>query len=299
MNLAPIALFVYKRPEHTRQAVEALLANPLASQSELHVFSDAPRTPQDADQVAEVRSFLRTIRGFRALHFTEQTVNQGLAQSIITGVTKLCATHGSVIVMEDDLIVAPTFLYYMNDALERYREHDRVMQISGYMFPVSLDVSEDAVFLPFTTSWGWATWQRAWKSFDPQANGYERLCRDRKLRKRFDLDDTYGYFRMLQAQLRGEIDSWAIRWYLTVFMAEGLTLYPAVSLVRNIGFDGSGTHCGARGYDDVVQSTLTFDRWPTSVEVITLVQQRVYGFLRMQNPGIFRKIMRKFFGWHH
>lgn len=118
------------------------------------------------------------------------------------------------------------------------------MQISSHMFPVELKAETDAIFLPFTTSWSWATWQRAWKHFDPEMSGYEILRKDRRLRHQFDLNGAYSYFTMLEAQRNGQIDSWAIRWYLSVFTQKGLTLYPVQSLVGNTGFDGSGTHCG-------------------------------------------------------
>ena len=156
--------------------------------------------------------------------------------------TRLCAESGQAIVVEDDLLTSPHFLRYMNDALQRYRDEASVMQVAGYMFPVELELSEDALFLPFVGSWGWATWARAWAHFDPAAGAYEALKADRKLRRRFDLNGAYPYFQMLEMQLRGQVDSWAIRWYLSTFMRDGLTLYPRKSLVENIGFDGSGVH---------------------------------------------------------
>ena len=245
MTRAPIALFAYNRPEHTRQAVEALRRNRLASSSELHVFSDGPRTPEAAPRVREVRSYLRTIDGFASVKLHEREQNFGLAASVIDGVTRLCGVAGRVIVVEDDLLVAPGFLSYMNAALDRYGDEARVMQVSGYMFPVDMGAATDSFFLPFTTSWGWATWARAWAAFDPLMRGLEALSRQRALKDAFNLGGAYDYYGMLRRQQRGEVDSWAIRWYFSVFMRNGLTLYPARTLVQNIGFDGSGTHCRA------------------------------------------------------
>jgi len=132
----------------------------------------------------------------------------------------------------------------MNTALDLYANESRFMQVSGYMFPVDLEqIRSDVVCLPFTTSWGWATWQRAWIYFDPDALGYADLKNNKKLRYKFNLNNSYQYFDMLKAQVNKKIDSWAIRWYLSTFTLNGLTLYPKNSLVRNIGFDGSGTHC--------------------------------------------------------
>lgn len=245
MSYAPISLFVYNRPWHTRQAVESLLANPGAAHSPLYIFSDAPRGAAASEAVAEVRSYIRSIAGFKTVTIIERETNFGLARSIIDGVTRLCEEYGRVIVMEDDLVTSPNFLSYMNDALTHYENEGRVMQIAGYMFPVSLELEEDALFLPFTSSWGWATWERAWHHFDAKGSGYQRLVDDQNLRLAFDLKGNYRYFRMLESQLRGETDSWAIRWYLSVFLMNGLTLYPKKTLVGNLGFDGSGVNCVA------------------------------------------------------
>jgi hypothetical protein len=244
MSCAPIALFVYNRPHHTEQVVEALKKNSESEQSDLYIFSDAPKNGTSKDNVKLVREYIRTIQGFKSVSIVEREKNLGLANSIITGVTDIVNKYNKIIVLEDDLVVSPYFLEYMNKSLGKYEVEDKVMQISGYMFPIELKSKSDAIFLPFTTSWGWATWQRSWDHFDCDMLGYETLKVDRKLRYQFDLDGALNYWEMLEAQHAGKIDSWAIRWYLTVFMLKGLTLHPARSLVRNIGFDGSGTHCG-------------------------------------------------------
>ena len=158
MSCAPVALFVYNRPWHTRQTVAALLANPESAQTPLYIFSDAPKNAAASKVVAEVRSYIRKIDGFKSVAIIEREVNFGLARSIIDGVTQLCEEHGRVIVLEDDLIIFPHFLAYMNAGLERYEHEDRVMQIAGYMFPMKLELAEDALLLPFISSWGWATW---------------------------------------------------------------------------------------------------------------------------------------------
>ena len=242
-SLAPIALFVYNRPWHTEATVNSLLKNEQASASELFVFSDAARNNEAEVAVMQVRNYIKTISGFKKVTISEKDRNWGLANSIIDGVTGVVNQFGRVIVLEDDLVTSPCFLTYMNKALSLYIDEEKVMQIAGYMFPMDLDVSDDALFLPFISSWGWATWQRAWQNFDPEASQYQKLVQDGALRNRFDLDGNYRYFKMLQAQQMGKSESWAIRWYLSVFMRGGLALYPKKSLVRNDGFDGSGVNC--------------------------------------------------------
>lgn len=240
----PIAFFAYKRPDHSRQSLESLSQNEGARESTLFIFCDGPKGTGDEEAVREVRDLVRSRPWCGTVHIIEHSTNRGCANSIISGVTSLCDQHGSVIVVEDDLVLSPFFLDYMNGALNLYRDNDRVMQISGYMFPAELHEETDAVFLPITTSWGWGTWQRAWQHFDLQMLGYEKLKSNRELRHKFNLNGSYPYFEMVESQIHGKIDSWAIRWYLSTFLMGGLTLHPTRSLVRNIGFDQSGTHCG-------------------------------------------------------
>lgn len=243
MSLAPIVLFVYNRLLHTQKTIEALLCNELADQSELFIFSDGPRTIADNEKVEIVRSYLKNINGFKKVLIFESKENNGLANSIINGVTNIINKYTKIIVLEDDLVTAPGFLKYMNTALNRYEKEEKVLQISGFMFPINVGLKRDAFFLPLSTSWGWGSWKRAWNLFDPGAKNYERVIKERELKRQFNLNNSYSYSNMLIRQISGRIDSWAIRYWLSFFLAKGLCLYPKKSLVINIGFDGSGTHC--------------------------------------------------------
>jgi len=221
--------------------------NELAEQSDLIVYSDGPKNDKDNDSVKSVRHFINNINGFKSLTIIERNTNWGLAANIIDGVTEIVNKFDRVIVLEDDLVTSPVFLSFMNQALEHFSRNEKVLQISGYMFDVDIEEESDAIFLPFISSWGWATWKRAWDHFDPLMSGYEQLKKDRGLQHKFNLEGAYNYFSMLEAQRKGKVDSWAIRWYLSVFLVEGLILYPVRSLVKNCGFDGSGTHCKGGG----------------------------------------------------
>jgi hypothetical protein len=240
-NFSPVALFVFRRPAHTQRALESLSRNPELADSPLFIYCDAARRPEHRSLVAETRRVVRSMAPSHA-RVVERETNRGLARSVVGGVTDLCSRFGSAIVVEDDLAVSPAFLAYMNQALQRYATTPEVMQVSGHMFPVDLPPGSDSVFLPFATSWGWATWARAWERFDPTLRGRDQLRNDPALKRQFDLDGSYPYFRMLEKQVRGEVDSWAIQWYLSIFVAQGLVLYPRQTLVHNDGFDGSGTH---------------------------------------------------------
>lgn len=242
--LAPILLFAYNRPRHLQHTVEALAHNPLAQESELFVFSDGARTEDDREDVELVRSYIHTIEGFKTVHRIERDRNYGLAANIIDGVTDIVNRYGRVIVLEDDLVTAPGFLQFMNDALDTYADEPRVGHIQAYDFTQNPRLPE-TFLIKFTGSWGWATWQRAWLHFNPDGQYLLNELHRRHLTRRFDFNGKYGFTRMLRRQVDGKNNSWAIRWNASLFLQDILSLNVGRSLVQNEGFDGSGTHCGA------------------------------------------------------
>ena len=258
MNCAPILLFTYNRLTHTRRCLEALSKNTLASQSELFIYSDGAKDDTQRTAVEEVRRYLRTIQGFKQITLIKRSKNWGLARNIIDGVTTQANHFGKVIVLEDDLVVAPHFLQFMNDALETYKDEPKVGHIQACDFTQDPNLPE--TFLSkWTGSWGWATWDRAWKHFNPNGKELLQELEERKLTHTFDFDGKYGYTRMLRRQIEGKNNSWAIRWNASLFLKDILSLNVGRSLVQNEGFDGSGTNCGGGG---LYASTLYLNQLP-------------------------------------
>lgn len=244
MPLAPVLLFVYNRPEHVKRTLAALEQNILAKESELFIYSDAARSPQDEASVAEVRKIIRTaLPFFKQVNIIERETNWGLARSIIDGVTTQINRYERVIVLEDDLIVAPYFLKFMNDALDTYQHEEKVGHIQACDFTQDASLP-DTFLIKWTGSWGWATWKRAWKYFNPDGKALLEELQRRKLTYTFDFNGKYGYTRMLRRQTEGKNNSWAIRWNASLFLNDILSLNVGKSLVQNEGFDGSGTNCG-------------------------------------------------------
>lgn len=246
MNCAPILLFVYNRPEHTRRCIESLTRNALAADSTLYIYADGPKDTTQQTAVDEVRSYLRTISGFKTVNLIERKENWGLARNIIDGVTTQVNHYGKVIVLEDDLVVAPYFLQFMNDALETYKDEPKVGHIQACDFTQDPSLPE-TFLIKWTGSWGWATWERAWKHFNPDGKALLEELEQRKLTYTFDFNGKYGFTRMLRRQIEGKNNSWAIRWNASLFLKDILSLNVGRSLVQNEGFDGSGTNCGGGG----------------------------------------------------
>jgi len=245
MSYAPILLFVYNRPEHTRLAIDSLLQNSLAKKSELFIYSDAPKEGAQSE-VDEVRKLIHSISGFAQITIIEREVNWGLAKNIINGVSSRVKESGRVIVLEDDLIVAPHFLKFMNDALEMYKDEPQVGHIQACEF-FEDNTLPDTFLIKWTGSWGWATWERAWNIFNPDGAALLHQLEERQLTRAFDFNNSYGFTRMLHRQIEGKNNSWAIRWNASLFLKNVLSLNVGKSLVQNIGFDGSGTNCGGGG----------------------------------------------------
>lgn len=266
---APILLFVYNRPEHVRRNIQALLKNELAAESELFIYSDAAKDETSQAAVKEVRAFIRSIQGFKKITITERAENWGLARSIIDGVTTQINRYGRVIVLEDDLVVAPHFLQFMNDALETYRDEERVGHIQACDFTHEPSLP-DTFLIKWTGSWGWGTWDRAWKHFNADGKALLTELESRKLTYTFDFNGKYGYTRMLRRQIEGKNNSWAIRWNASLFLKGILSLNVGKSLVQNEGFDGSGTNCGGGG---LYASELYMERLP--VKKISPIEENI------------------------
>jgi len=239
---APLALFIYKRPDHTRRMITSLQGCEGFAMSPIYVFADGPRDAQDTPAIHEARAEARRLLGDNAVYL-ERDANLGVEDSIISGVSQLCGQYGRVIVLEDDLVFSPHFLQFLNMGLKRYRNEPRVMQVGGYMYDVpQFRERSEAILLPMTSSLGWATWKRAWDQFDPDATGWRDRLLDERDRRRFDLDGHFKYARMLAHHMKSGVPAWDIRWYYTVFSKDGLVLYPPRTLVVHTGFDGTGTH---------------------------------------------------------
>jgi hypothetical protein len=243
-KFAPVALFVYNRPEHTQRTVNSLRENEIARDSDLFVFSDGPKNEEDTTAVQQVRRYIRKVDGFRSVTIIERERNLGLANSVIGGVTQLCEEYDRVIAVEDDLLTTKDFLTFMDRALERYKNELRVFSVSGFNFPLrpTSHYSYDAFCSYRSSSWGWGTWKDRWEDADWGVSDYAEFRTDKKRRKMFDRGGE-DLSWMLDLQMTGRVDSWSIRWDYAHFKHNAFALLPVVSRVYNIGLDGSGVHC--------------------------------------------------------
>jgi hypothetical protein len=303
--MTPVAVFAYNRPTHLGRLLESLARCARLEECAVTIYCDGPKNVDAASAVAETRQVALAWASIHNAKVVEREENRGLAGSIAGTVTELCAAHGRVIVLEDDFILAPDFLNYMLQALDRYADEPEVMQVSGFMFPVEHTTPQDAIFLSTTVTWGWATWQRAWSRFDPNpAGALEALDADPNLRAAFDLYGDDRFYTMLRDRLNGANQSWGILWYWAVFRARGRVLHPRTSLLRVEGFDGSGVHCGpGSGFEQEAAERFLEPRLPAlslpdNIRVDAQAQATLVTFMaRGRGGGGLPGAVRRVLGW--
>jgi GT2 family glycosyltransferase len=295
-NLAPIALFVYNRPDHTRRTLAYLQKNVLAAESRLFIFSDGPKTEADAARVEEVRALAHEVTGFKSVKVIPRKENMGLANSIIIGVSQLVSEFGKVIVFEDDLISSPYTLQYFNEGLTKYAQDDKVMHIGAYMYNLDDKTLPDTFFYRIATSWGWATWSRAWRNFEPDIN---KLMSQFNLEKKhdFSIGYTMNFWKQMEEFKAGKNNSWAIRWYASIFLNGGLTLNPSRSLVHNIGHDGTGVHSNIENMYGVNISDKPVKYFPTEIKENEQAHLAIKRFLKNRKGTLLQRGIRLFKQW--
>lgn len=241
LSLAPVCIFVYLRLDHFVQTIDALLDNDLAEQTPVFIFSDAAKSEMDSDRVEAIRQYANGISGFKSVTLISRQKNLGLSGNIIDGVSTIIQEYGKVIVLEDDIVTSKYFLSFMNDALENFKNNSEVGCVHGYLYP-DLDISEP-FFLRGADCWGWGTWSDRWSYFNSDAQQLFYELKKERYFYDFDFCGTYPFSKMLKNNMRKKNDSWAIRWYASLYLRNMLTLYPHESLVNNIGHDDSGMNC--------------------------------------------------------
>ncbi|MCA9409543.1 MAG: glycosyltransferase family 2 protein [Candidatus Omnitrophica bacterium] len=290
MVKTPILLFAFKRPDHTLQVLQSLSKNKESQESDLFVFIDGPRSDEDIPGIEAVKKVVQSRKWCKTVNLQINSRNNGVPAQIIGNVTKFCKERGRVIVLEDDIVLSPFFLNYMNKALDAYANDDRVMEVSGYMYPIR-EVTVESGFIRGSCGWGWGTWRRAWEFFEPDGKKLLKQLSSRESRYEFNFRGSYKYYSLLKDQVEGKIGGWDIRWAASIFLNNGLTFVPASSLVRNIGFDGSGTNIPtSSAYDTTILNQPIID-YPQHSQETEEILSAVIDFYKEQKT--FKAMVKK------
>ena len=294
-NIAPILLFVYNRLNHTKKTVESLLKNKLAEGSEFFIYSDGSKNNKDEEKVRSVRRFIKGISGFSKIEIIEKEKNFGLAGSVIDGVSQVLNLYDKVIVLEDDIVTSNNFLLFMNKALNFYQKDKNIFSVSGYTYPIGISNSYPYdVFISYrSSSWGWATWKDRWEKVDWRVKDYVSFKQDKNKQIQFNRAGN-DFSAMLSSQMRGKIDSWAIRWAYAHFKNNAYCLFPTKPLCKNIGNDSSGTHSStSKKYDVELNDEGEQIRFTDELELNQEITQNIKKFFR---PYLFRRIVNSLKG---
>jgi hypothetical protein len=261
---APVVIFAYNRPEHLRNCLDSLLINHNSDKTELFVNIDGPRNEYDQEMNIQCVSVVSEYNSFKNIEIWQNETNFGLSRSVLTGTQRIFGIYSSAIFIEDDLIVSPYFLKFMNEGLNVYNSNSKVASIHGYQYPIT-DTLECPVFLRGADCWGWATWKDRWDGCQFDAKKLLQRIQYLGLADTFDLDKTIENTKMLSDNIDRKNDSWAIRWHAEMFLSEKYTIYPPRSLVQNMGSDGSGENSGISNIFDTKLSSEEFWNWPSEV----------------------------------
>jgi len=297
-KFSPIALFCYNRSDKLERVINNLLENKESKESILYIFCDGPKTSEDEKRVEAVHKVIDNVQGFKKILIDKKSSNAGLANSIIGGVNSVLEKHETVIVLEDDLLTSPYFLTYMNEGLTLYKNESKVASVNGYVYDIKSTLPE-TFFVKGASCWGWGTWRRAWQHFNPDTEGLIQELKKKGLEEAFNrFYPNREVSRMLREQKEGKIDSWALRWLASTFLKDMFTLYPSRSLVKNIGFDGSGRH-GDVMIDEVKFSQTPINVFPVKIEESEEVKEafRKYFYEFYANYGKKRSIIRSISKW--
>lgn len=301
MELAPIVLFCYNRSKHTQKTLESLSRNYLASESELFIYCDGPKssaTKEDFADIKATREIVKKKQWCKKVTVIERDFNYGLAKSITTGVSEIVNQFGKIIVLEDDIVTSNGFLQYMNEALAIYSKHDHVMHVSGFMWGIDTKrITSNTFFYNFGSCWGWGTWKDAWSHYEGNtANLIQRLAN----MKTIDINDynkwqNDSFFVQLLDNYYGNRNTWAVKWHTSIYINGGFCLHPINSLVINIGLDGTGVNNKFSLSKFFIKQRLVAAIEVTEIEVIEneLVKNSIKKYFRL-NPffNIHRRITK-------
>ena len=292
-DFAPVAIFAFNRPDHLNRLLESLKNNNSCHKMKFWIFIDGPRNGSDDKPIESVISIATKFSLDYDVEIIRNESNVGLSASLIRGITKVLTIHSKIIVLEDDLFLSKHFLNFCNQGLVLYENNSKVASIHGFSYPIS-DEHDTPYFLRGADCWGWATWRDRWQLFECDSEKLYKELQRRNLSQDFDLSGAARSMQMLKRQADGILDSWAIRWHASMFLADRLTLYPNISLVRNEGRDGTGTHGGGGEFSDVQLSLTSISPYVEKVEESSIMRKRLEKYLR-KTTGTYRKYTPSWF----
>jgi hypothetical protein len=269
-SLAPVIVFAYNRPKHLMQTLTALMKNSKSIDSDLYIYCDGPKKLSDELQIKKIIEIISNLKGFKKIVLINRKINLGLSNSIILGVSEVIEEYGKAIVVEDDVVVSKNFLSYMNNALDTYEYRSDIFSITGYNYNLKYSdehLGQDSYLSYRSSPWGWGTWSDRWAKVDWNLNDLSSFKKSNLEIAKFEKAGK-DLMYMLNLQMKGKINSWSIKFDFAHYVNNATCLHPRVSMVKNIGFDGSGTHKGNnKDYDIDISESASIIKLDPHIEI--------------------------------
>lgn len=268
--MVPVLIVTYDRIEHLKRTITSLRSNIYAEQTDLFVASDYQRTESEADKVAAVRTYLKSVDGFKSVTVFERETNFGVVENSNSALRFIFERYDRFIIMNDDLVTAPGFLKFTNEALDKYGNNEMIFSVTGYCPPIRIPSTYpyDAFFLARMSAWGCAMTKERYDSVrEISRKEYDDFVANKHLSRAFVNGGGDDLLPMLKKVACGSLEAWDVRCMYTQFMKNQYTIYPTQSLILNIGFDGTGMHCGRTDKFNVTLSDKLNFSFPDDVVV--------------------------------
>ncbi len=238
----PVVLIIFNRPDTTAKVFEVIRqVKPL----QLFVIADAPRAnrPGEAEKCMAAKSIINQVDWNCEVLTNYSEVNLGCRERVYSGLNWVFSLVESAIILEDDCVPHPTFFRFCQELLERYKNNDRIMAISGDNFQFGNNRTEYSYYFSrYPHCWGWATWRRAWENYDNQMQLWSELRNSNWLENILQNTQAVKYWsKIFQDNYQG-FNSWAYAWLFSGWSLGKLTIIPQINLVSNIGFSPTATH---------------------------------------------------------
>lgn len=251
----PILISVYDRLEHFKSCIESLQNNAISNNTIIYIASDAAKDNHSKEKIQNVRKYIKTISGFKEVILLDWDENKGQSRSIKDARDLIFQKYDGYIFLEDDNVVSPYFLDYMNYNLNYWKDDRRILYVCGYMYPINFTSNYDSVFLKEYNAWGVGVWKNKFIDVhlldsDFFMNNPENL----KLMKMFSNTSYY----ILMSDLFYQKNYADGRRAFTLIYKDAYSIFPRKSLVKNIGQDGSGLHSGTNKYLQKVELDKSF-----------------------------------------
>lgn len=238
----PVVIIIFNRPDTTAKVFEAIRQ---AQPPQLFVIADAPRPNRqgEAAKCMAAKTIVNRVDWQCEVSTNYAEINLGCRERVSSGLNWVFSLVESAIILEDDCVPHPTFFRFCQELLERYKDDDKIMAISGDNFQFGNNPIEHSYYFSrYPHCWGWATWRRAWQNYDDQMQLWSKFSNSKWLENILQNAEAVKYWSQIFQDNYQGFNSWAYAWVFACWSHNGLTILPNVNLVSNIGFGKDATH---------------------------------------------------------